>query len=419
MKKKAYVFVGASYRGRVMFMRPMKEKYSEYCELKGLYDINPGRAKEIGGQVGIPVFDDFEAMVHETKPDVVIVTTVDAFHSDYIIRAMELGCDVITEKPMTIDAARSNAILDAEKRTGKHVTVTFNYRYMPFATEIKKLLSENIIGDIFSIHFEWLLDRNMDVLAHGTSYFRRWNSRMDKSGGLLVHKSTHHFDLINWWIGQKPQTVTAFGNLNLYGVQGSKKYFGNISGKNCRNCAYDKICPFYYSLSDDEQKLYASNEEYDGYYKDGCVFAPDIDIYDTMATTVQYDGGTVLNYSLNATCAYEGWRITINGSKGRLEAYMPETGPDSLSDFDMIRIFGLNNDVTEHKINKVGGGGNDGGHGGGDERLRSDLFVGDCSDPLGHRAGSNAGAASIIIGAAANIAIKEKRLVNISELVKL
>jgi predicted dehydrogenase len=255
MKKKSYVFVGASQRGLYMFMLPMKEKYSDYCELKGVYDINPGRAKTVADKIGITVFDNFDQMVIITKPDIVLVTTVDAFHSDYIIRALELGCDVITEKPLTIDAEKCWDIMEAEQRTGRQVTVTFNYRYAPFMTKIKQLTDEGTIGDVFSIHFEWLLDRNMDVLAHGTSYFRRWNSRMKNSGGLLVHKSTHHFDLVNWWIGQEPEQVSAFAKLNLYGMPGSQKYVNGIHGENCRKCRHTKECGFYYKLNDIEKEL--------------------------------------------------------------------------------------------------------------------------------------------------------------------
>jgi len=412
--KLRYAFAGASMRGHDMFIEPIVKNFGDYCEIVGIYDINIGRAKTIGEKFGIPVFEDFEDMITKTKPDRVIVTTVDAFHSDYIIKAMEMGCDVITEKPMTIDAARCNAILEAEKRTGKNVIVTFNYRYAPFMSKIKELIMGGAIGEVFSVHFEWLLDRNMEVKAHGTSYFRRWNARMKNSGGLLVHKSTHHFDLVNWWLGQNPKTVYANGKLNLYGEEASKKYVNGISGENCRSCKYADECQFKYDLTDREKWLYADNEKYDGYYKDGCVYAKDIDIYDTMSVMVEYDNGTVMTYSLNATCMYEGWRISFNGSKGRIEAFLPESGPDSQADFDIIRVYDLNNSVTEYKTEKSSSD----SHNGGDERLQRNIFIGDLPDPLGLCAGTKDGAYSIIVGAAANISIKEKRPVDIAELLK-
>ncbi len=409
--KKKYVFAGASSRAAYMFIKPMSAELSDYCELAGIYDINIGRAQYLGDKFNIKVFDDFETMIKETKPDYVLVTTVDVFHSDYIIKALEMGCDVITEKPMTIDPERCNAILKAEKETGHKVTVTFNYRYAPFMTKIKELVKSGAIGDVFSVHFEWMLDRNMDILAHGTSYFRRWNARIEKSGGLFVHKATHHFDLINWWIDQEPVEVFAFGDLKRYGRVGSEKYANGIKGENCRNCEHADKCEFYYKLPQGEVELYANNEKYDGYYKDGCVFADDINIYDTMTANVRYNGGALLSYSLNATCAYEGWRMSINGSKGRLEAYMPESGIAKLTN-ESIKVYDLNNSVTEYTVGKDPKD----SHYGGDSKLRKNLFVGNDSDPLGHSAGTRAGANSIIIGAAANISIKEHRPVLISEI---
>lgn len=412
--KKSYVFVGASQRGMDMFIKPMQKEFAEYCELKGIYDSNPGRAEAVGSRYNIPVFDDFEKMILETRPDRVIVTTVDVYHSDYIIKAMEMGCDVVTEKPMTIDAERCNAILKTEKETGREVIVTFNYRYAPFMTKIKELVADGTVGDIFSVHFEWMLDRNMDVLAHGTSYFRRWNSRMAKSGGLLVHKSTHHFDLVNWWIGQQPEEVFAFANLNLYGASGSVKYAGGMKGKNCRQCEYADKCGFRYDLGERDQWLFAENEHIDGYFRDGCVYADDIDIYDTMSVNVRYNGGTLLSYSLNATCAYEGWRVSINGSKGRIEGYLPETGPNASAPYHIIEFYDLDNKKTEYKIENLCSE----GHNGGDTKLQYNVFVGDKPDPLGHCAGTFDGAYSIITGAAANISIKEKRPVRVDEILK-
>ena len=73
-------------------------------------------------------------MMKETKPDAAIITTVDKYHHEYIIKSLEYGCDAITEKPMTIDDEKCNAILEAEKRTGKKVIVTFNYRFAPYVT---------------------------------------------------------------------------------------------------------------------------------------------------------------------------------------------------------------------------------------------------------------------------------------------
>ena len=133
---KKYAFAGASGRAFVMYAKPILGRYKDYATIVGMYDINGLRARSIAAELSpeIPVFDDFDEMLRVAKPDVVIVTTVDAFHHEYIIRSLEAGCEVVTEKPMTIDADKCEAILQAEKKYGKKVTVTFNYRYIPYNT---------------------------------------------------------------------------------------------------------------------------------------------------------------------------------------------------------------------------------------------------------------------------------------------
>ncbi|MDR1440546.1 MAG: Gfo/Idh/MocA family oxidoreductase [Clostridiales bacterium] len=403
-----YVFAGASSRGLNSFALPLRESYSGTSQILGIFDINLGRAEYMAARCGNPpVYADFGEMLRATKPDTVIVTTVDAYHSEYIVQALESGCDVITEKPMTIDAGKCRAILAAERKSGRKVTVTFNYRYAPYASKIKELVMSGAVGDVYSVHFEWLLDKIMAFGAHGTSYFRRWNSRMAKSGGLLVHKSTHHFDLINWWLGATPDRVSAFGRLREYGAANAP-----YQGKNCRSCGHARECRFRYELTDFEKAFYEGNERHDGYFKDGCVFSDEIDIYDTMAVNVSYREGPVLSYSLNATTPYEGWRAAINGSRGRLEAFLPETGfQANAGQANSIKVFDLKDNVSEYSITKVNGA-----HGGGDERMLGMLFGGAADDPLGYAAGTRAGANSILIGAAANISIRESRIVPIGEL---
>jgi len=407
--KKKYAFAGASSRAYYSYVKPLLNKYSDTSELVGIYDINRGRSEIISKDCGnIPVFDDFDKMLETSKPDSVIVTTVDAYHSDYVIRSMEFGCEVVVEKPLTIDAERCKAILEAEKKYGKKVTVIFNMRYVPFVSKLKELILNGEIGDVYNVHFEWLLDRVMNFGAHGTSYFRRWNSRMAKSGGLLLHKCTHHFDFINWVIDAVPKKVSAFGKLNVYGKN------GNYRGENCRNCNHTKECPFYYKLSDFEKEFYADQEKYDGYYKDGCVFSEEIDIYDTISLNVLYDRGQSMSYSLNAAAAYEGWRVSINGSKGRLEAFSPSTGFQASSKHT-IKVFDLNNNMTEYDAVEL-----EGDHGGSDDLLRDEIFGKKTSniDPLGRAADISAGVNSLMIGAAANVSIKQGIIADIDELLK-
>ena len=401
---KRYCIAGASSRALGMYARPLVQRFPDTAQLVGVYDPNQTRARYLSTQCGgIPVFADFDAMLRQARPDAVIVTTVDRFHHEYIIRALEAGCDAISEKPMTIDDEKCRAILAAERRTGREVIVTFNMRFMPYVTRVKELLREGVVGQLLSVDLEWFLDTR-----HGADYFRRWHRRLENSGGLLVHKVTHHFDAVNWWVEDDPERVYAFGARRFYGPTREAR------GKRCSTCAYAQTCEFYvdYAADPELQALYFAAEHEDGYYRDACVFSEEINIYDTMSVNLRYQGGILLTYSLIAHSPYEGWRATISGTGGRLEVENIYSGPRAAEPSERAVLHNRRGEAITYDIPKATGG-----HGGGDARLLERLFSGrEIPDPLGYMAGSWAGAMSILIGVAANRSIATGQPVTIADL---
>jgi len=380
---------GTGHRATSAWGRELLEELGHRVQIAGLFDTNRKRMEVAQRLIGVqaPMYTDFDRMVRETKPDYVIVTTTDGTHHQYIIRAMELGVDVITEKPMTTDEVKCQAILDAEKKTGRKVIVTFNYRYSNTAQKIKELLMADTIGPVTSVDFHWYLD-----VYHGADYFRRWHAYRAHSGTLFVHKATHHFDLINWYLDADPAVVTAFGDLRKYGRNGP------FRGKNCRNCAHKDRCEFYWDITRNQRltQLYAECESEDGYYRDACVFREDIDIFDTMVAQVCYSTGALMSYSLNAFMPYEGYHLAFNGMNGRIEVRVYERQPWEVPRQDEIRVtrnFGKSEVLVIPHAK--------GGHFGADPRLRAMIFDPSMPDPLKQRAGSRAGAMSLLTGVAA------------------
>jgi predicted dehydrogenase len=400
---KRYALVGTGSRALDMFALPLSRELADVGRLVGVYDINPLRAAAVATAAGnVRRFDDFDEMLRTTRPDSVIVCTKDGAHHEYIIRALEAGCDVISEKPMTIDAAHCRRILDTEKRTGGKITVIFNRRSHPFVERIRELLVRGDIGTILAVDFEWLLDTR-----HGADYFRRWHRRLDASGGLLVHKATHHFDMVNWWLGEDPVTVFAAGSRRFYGDD------RRPHGERCSACDYASDCEFFLDLKADPLMvaLYLETESVDGYWRDRCVFDADIDIMDSMSVSVRYSGGALLTYSLVAHSPWEGWRISLSGTEGRLEAEEFSSGPHAHVDHDKIRVYDRNGGHALYRIART-----EGTHGGADERLRRMIFRGEGADPLGRLASSRAGAMSLLIGVAANRSIATGQPVSVPEL---
>lgn len=408
-----------------MYLEAIGKTFSDTSRLAALCDSNQGRLELAAALPYVAPWSpklyphtDFERMIAETKPETVVVVCQDSFHDDYICRAMELGCDVITEKPMTVNAEKAQRILDVQKKTGRKVRVTFNYRYSPPRTQVKELLMSGVIGEILSVDFQWMLDT-----YHGADYFRRWHRNKRNSGGLLVHKSTHHFDLVNWWLSAMPEEVVATGRRRFATPQTALRLGLRSPGSRCSACAESAQCPFFLDLAgnDDLKALYLSQEGFDGYHRDQCIFSPEIDIEDSMQALINYDNGATLKYSLNAFCAWEGYAIQFNGTKGRLEHKCEEnvyingdgTVPGAIKkEGTSIRIYPTRQPAYEVPIWT-----GTGGHGGGDDVLLRDLFAPNGQDPYLRAADHRGGAASILCGIAANQSIQTRGWVKISDLI--
>ncbi len=406
-RKTRLALVGTGSRGSGTWGRELLKGQGQRVEIVGLCDVNRLRLEAARRRIGVDVatFTDLARMLRETRPDRLIVTTRDSTHHEQIILAMEMGFDVITEKPMTTDEVKCQAILDTEKKTGRKVTVAFNYRYSNTAQKIKELLMAGTIGAVTSIDFHWYLD-----VQHGADYFRRWHAYKRNSGTLFVHKATHHFDLINWYQEADPVEVAAYGALRKYGRN------GKFRGANCRACAHKQECQFHWDITRSAEMvgLYVEAESADGYFRDACVFRSDIDIYDTMVAQVKYSNGALMSYSLNAFMPYEGYHLAFNGLEGRIEVRVFERQPWEVKREDAIRVtrnFQKSEVITLPYAQ--------GGHFGADPRLAELIFNPDKPDPLRQRAGSRAGAMSLLTGVAAVKSIETGRPVAISSLIRL
>lgn len=430
---KRYCLVGTGTRAS-MFIDALADIHRKTAVLVGLCDLSNvrmqwhiDRLNRVHEHAAVPTYlaSHFDRMIKETRPDIVIVTTIDATHDHYVIRAMELGCDVICEKPMTTDPAKVKAIFDGIKRTGRRLQVTFNLRYVPHITKVYELIRDGAIGQPTAVDFSYWLNTQ-----HGGDYFRRWHREKDKSGGMLVHKSTHHFDLVNWWAGSYPETVFAMGSLRFYGRENA------IARGDRHLTSYDRYTgtaaarkdPFALSLdSDPELKgLYYEAETETGYIRDRNVFGDHITAEDTMAVMARYRNGVTLNYSLVCYSPREGWRAVITGTRGQIEitatygAHIVNGSHHTPGETDapahrvvLIPMFGSAREVPVTEIA--------GGHGGGDTLMMDDLFgQGDPAPDEHRRAASHVdGAASVLLGLCANRSIETGAPVHCDDLVAL
>ena len=253
--------------------------------------------------------------------------------------------------------------------------------------------------------FSWYLDT-----THGADYFRRWHRLREKGGSLWVHKATHHFDLVNWWLDADPVEVSATRE------PAELRRRARSAPTNCRPCPHKTQCPFHWDITKRTSlvELYVDCEKADGYLRDGCVFKEDVNIPDTMNAVVRYSNDVAMSYSLNTFMPIEGYRLAFNGTKGRLEVRDYERQAWTVAEeteMFVIKNFGRRVKVDIPK--PVGG------HGGGDDRLRDLIFRNAEMPDYMRLPDSRAGALSCLTGIAARKSMDAGRPVKIADLVKV
>nr|WP_277610967.1 Gfo/Idh/MocA family oxidoreductase [Streptomyces scabichelini] len=441
-RRRRYAIAGTGHRAG-MYVGALTGEHADVGELVAWLDPNParmawydgeaGRALGLPGAAGLPQYgpDGLETMLGEQAVDVLIVTSVDRTHAELVDRALRAGADVIVEKPLTTDVEGCRLISRAIAETGRDVIVTFNYRYAPRNSTLRQVIDSGVIGDVTGVHFEWVLDT-----VHGADYFRRWHRDKANSGGLLVHKASHHFDLVNWWIADEPVRVFASGGLRFYGDKNAAER--GQSDRPDRGTGTSGG-PFSLDLRADPRldALYLQAEHHDGYRRDQDPFAPGVTIEDNMAVLVDYRRGATLTYSLNAHSPWEGYRVSVNGTAGRAELTVVERG--------FVQLDDQGNAVLDPSASEVDAPPDDvrperdtlvvqrhwqrpeevripdgiGGHGGGDaillmEAFRRDLLV--APDPLRRAADYADGLRAVAVGIAANQSLVTGQPVHIADL---
>jgi len=265
--------------------------------------------------------------------------------------------------------------------------------------------------------------------AHGADYFRRWHRDKANSGGLLIHKASHHFDLVNWWLADAPVQVYARGGGRFYGAENAAAR--EMPSRPDRGTHDGPRTPWELDLRDDPRlkALYLDNESHDGYRRDQDVFGPGITTEDNLAVIVDYERGATLSYALNAHSPWEGYRVAVNGDQGRAELEVVERAAvladaegkilvDPSATGSSTRTGGERLTLQRHwevaEDVKIEEG--TGGHGGGDALLLADVFRGPGDDWLERPSSWVDGIRSIAVGMAGNESLRTGLPVKIVDL---
>lgn len=365
---------GGEAYGRYLATLKNKFKITHVC------DINPVRLHKYGETFDVPEenrFDDEDKFFAKKLSDVVFITTQDRMHVRMAKKALNLGYDIVLEKPISddVEELRELSILANEKN--RKIMVCHVLRYTVMMRKLKEILNSGAIGKLVSIdHTE-----NVVYWHEAHSYVRgNWRNR-ELATPMIMAKCCHDLDLLQDFVGSRCKSVASMGSLAYF----KREFKPEGSADRCVNCKYVDTCTysakriyvenwkeggkplntFPYNLITD---AYPTTEEAlmesittSPYGR--CVFACDNDVVDNQTVIMQFENGVTATLKMEAFVKYGGRDIRFFGTDGELDLCEHE-GKITLkkySEADTVwRITDLTDDLE--------------GHGGGDHRMIDELY---------------------------------------------
>ena len=383
MKTLTAIIMGCGSRG-TSYATQMK-KLGEKYKVVGIAEPIKSRRDNIKEMHDIPeenCYNSWEDILAQPKmADVAVICTLDDMHYRPALKAIELGYDLLLEKPIAQTAQECVDIALAAEKKGVKVLVCHVLRYTPFYGKIKELVMEGKIGDVMSV----IQVEGVGDVHQSHSYVRgNWHSEKETTPMLLA-KCCHDLDIIQWILDKPCENVQSFGRLTYFTPEYAPEYAPEGAPVRCADgtcpvkdtCQYNCIKLYYDSDSDwfrgaaaghlskgkkptDEEVMEALRTTDYGL----CVFHANNDVVDHQVVNMEFSGGATANLTMNAF-NIGGRYIRLFGTKGELYANMSDK-EITLSVFEGKKT--VNVPVAETKEDITGG------HGGGDIGIVRELY---------------------------------------------
>ena len=380
MKQYSFITIGGGSRGTTYTteMLKMPEKY----KLVGMADPMSEKRKKYMRDFGLTeerCFADWKDILAKPKmADIAIIATVDNMHYEPAMKAIELGYNLLLEKPVANTEKECVDIANAAKKKGVKVLVCHVLRYTPFYKKVKSIVKSGILGEVMSVEQSEAIG---DVhFSH--SYVRgNWHNT-STSAPMLLAKSCHDLDVIQWLVDKPCKKVSSFGDLTYFTeknapegapvscVDGECPYRENCI-YNCRKIYMGDDFPVWRDLfrsihatkADFTDEDVIENLRKTSYGK--CVFHSDNDVLDHQVVNMQFEGGATATLTVNAF--NRGGRYTrVYGTKGELYAFFSDKEINVRTFADRRKFTVPVEETTSESIA--------GGHGGGDAGISFDLY---------------------------------------------
>ena len=372
MKKRKIILIGAGDRGTV-YATEGKMSCPDF-EIVAVADRDPVRRNYIREMFQIPdelCFDSWEAILSKPKmADAAIIATQDHLHFAPCMKAIELGYDILLEKPIAPTATECIRIADAAKAKGVRVVVCFVLRYAPFFRLLKKLIAEGKVGKIINVvHME-----RIGHLSYAHHFVRGDWRNTEVSAPLALAKTCHDMDILQWLLDARCTKVQSFGSLLHFCPENKPEGSPEYCVEGCpveKSCPYstlriyrDRSCPTLVRTA--TKKHNPTDEEimdtitHTRYGK--CVYSSDNNVVDHQVFNLAYDNGATVSFTVSAFNK-GGRMIRIMGTKGELYGELKNSDHVTLYDFESKSetVYRMADEITDED--------SAGGHGGGDRGI--------------------------------------------------
>lgn len=370
------VLIGAGNRGETYtdIMLTAKDKF----RLVAVVDPVESRRKNIMQKHGIPEemgFRHWDELFAKGKiADFAIISTQDKMHFEPAMKAMGLKYDLLLEKPVSPDMEECRTIARRAQEMGVKVVVCHVLRYTTFFTILKQMIDSGKLGEVVSINHEEAVGN-----VHQSHSFVRGNwGNTERSAPMLLAKSCHDLDILQWLVGKKCVKLQSFGSLKHFRKENAPAGAPEYCIEGCPNgeeCPYNAVRLYLDDKKNDwfreacTKESHPSDEMVENAIRTTmygrCVYRCDNDVVDHQVVNMLFEDDVTVSFTM---CAFNkgGRFIHIMGTKGELRAAMDGSNEPILwYDFGTKETTRIPIEAADGVL---------GGHGGGDEGIMQSLY---------------------------------------------
>lgn len=356
------VIIGAGDRGGRAYA-PYAQEFPNEMRIVGVAEPIKERRERVVNRNNIPtenIFDTWQEMLGTNKKmaDIAIIATQDRDHYEPTMKALELGYHVLLEKPISPEPHECIELEQAAKKYDRQLAICHVLRYTDFWVKIREVIQEGTIGDVASLQ----LNENVEYMHMSHSFVRgNWKNK-EASSPMILQKSCHDMDIINYVMGKECKRVSSYGSLMYFREENKPKG----APKRCLDgCPVAQECPFHagrYYLGEGRgwARKFSEDDSNEGILQalmetdyGICVFQSDNDVVDHQVVNMEFEDGATATFSMSGFTRDQTRTIQIMGTKGEIRGNMLE---NSISIYDFL----TKQETVIHFDRPIGG------HGGGD-----------------------------------------------------